>query len=75
MSPTSPRRGSAATDPVDGDPLETAEWQDALASVLRTSGPGRVRELMDLLAVVARDPAVGWQPVHGMEAMGFTVPL
>ena len=65
MSAESPRRDDPATEPVDGDPLETAEWQDALASVLRTSGPGRVRELMDLLSVVARDPAVGWQPAHG----------
>ena len=50
---------------VDSDPAETAEWQAALASVLQASGPARVRQLMDLLSVVARDPQVGWQPRHG----------
>ncbi len=58
----------------DSDPIETAEWQAALASVLRASGPRRVRELMDLLAVVARDPAVGWQPVRGTPYLN-TIPL
>jgi pyruvate dehydrogenase E1 component len=48
----------------DRDPEETAEWRDAIASVLRTSGPGRVRELMDMLSAIARDPTVGWQPVR-----------
>ena len=35
---------------VDHDPQESAEWRDALASVLRAAGPARVRELMDMLA-------------------------
>ena len=48
----------------DSDLTETDEWQQALASVLRASGPQRVRELMDLLAVAARDPSVGWLPDH-----------
>jgi pyruvate dehydrogenase E1 component len=58
----------------DSDPGETAEWRDALASVLRASGPARVRELMDMLAVIARDPAVGWQPVHGTPYVN-TIPV
>ncbi len=49
----------------DSDPVETAEWQDALASVLQASGPQRVRELLDMLAVTARTPSIGWQPVRG----------
>src|SRR6185295_15628620 len=45
----------------DRDPQESAEWRDALLSVLRADGPARVRELMDMLAALARDPSVGWQ--------------
>jgi pyruvate dehydrogenase E1 component len=58
----------------DSDPDETAEWQAALASVLRASGPGRVRQLMDTLAIAARDPSVGWQPVRGTPYVN-TIPL
>jgi len=49
----------------DRDPQESAEWRDALLSVLRADGPARVRELMDMLAALARDPSVGWQPARG----------
>ncbi len=49
----------------DSDPQESAEWRDALASVLQAGGPRRVRELMDMLASVARDPSIGWQPQRG----------
>ncbi len=49
----------------DSDPLESAEWRDALASVLQTAGPARVRELMDSLSLIARDPAIAWQPARG----------
>ena len=49
----------------DHDPLESAEWRDALLSVLRTDGPARVRQLMDMLSAMARDPSVGWQPARG----------
>jgi len=58
----------------DTDRTETLEWRAALASVLRASGPRRVRELMDLLSVVARDPAVGWRPVHGTPYLN-TIPV
>ena len=50
---------------VDTDPHESAEWRDALQSVLRAAGPQRVRELMDMLSATARDPSVAWQPVRG----------
>ena len=59
---------------VDSDPEETAEWRAAIASVLRTAGPERVRELMDLLSASARDPAVGWQPLHGTPYVN-TIPV
>ena len=34
---------------MDTDPQESAEWRDALASLLRSGGPERVREIMDML--------------------------
>ena len=53
-------------DPVfDSDPQETAEWREALASVLHAAGPKRVHELMDMLGAMARDPSVAWQPALG----------
>ena len=54
-----------AADFVDSDPQETIEWRDSLASLLRAAGPQRVREIMDMLVRIARDPAVGWQPALG----------
>ncbi len=50
---------------LDSDPQETAEWRDALASVLAAAGPQRVRELLDMLAEAARHPAIAWQPARG----------
>ena len=52
-------------DFTDSDPQETAEWRDALTSLLHAAGPQRVREIMDMLVRVARDPSVGWQPAQG----------
>jgi pyruvate dehydrogenase E1 component len=49
----------------DSDPQESAEWRDAFASLLQSGGAARVKEVMDMLAVMARDPSVGWQPVRG----------
>ena len=54
-----------AADFVDSDPLETGEWRDSLVSLLHAAGPQRVREIMDMLVRIARDPAVGWQPTLG----------
>ena len=50
---------------LDSDPQETAEWKDALQSVLQVAGPQRVREIMDVLATTARDPAISWKPIRG----------
>jgi pyruvate dehydrogenase E1 component len=47
------------------DAIELAEWSDALRGVVEHAGPERARQLLDLLANIARDPAIGWQPVHG----------
>ncbi len=49
---------------LDADPLESAEWRDALASVLAASGPQRVREIMDMLSARAAAADVGWQPAR-----------
>ena len=52
-------------DFVDSDPLETGEWCDSLVSLLHAAGPQRVREIMDMLVRIARDPTIGWQPTLG----------
>ena len=52
----------AAADP---DPQETAEWRAALQAVLDHAGPARARQLLDELAFLARQPAVGWEPPRG----------
>jgi len=46
----------------DPDPQETAEWRDALLSLLQANGPQRARQILDMLAAVASGAAVGWRP-------------
>jgi pyruvate dehydrogenase E1 component len=65
MSDDSISRHLASPAAPDTDPQETAEWLDALASLLAAAGPQRVREVMDRLAERARHPAIGWQPARG----------
>jgi pyruvate dehydrogenase E1 component len=50
---------------IDPDPQETAEWIEALGSLLRAGGAARVRQVMNRLAALAREPTVGWQPEPG----------
>ncbi len=45
----------------DIDERETAEWIDALKSVLATSGPERARFLLSQLAAAARDAGLKWR--------------
>jgi pyruvate dehydrogenase E1 component len=47
------------------DVLEMNEWRDALMSLVDNAGPERAREILDMLAGLARDPAIGWRPTHG----------
>jgi len=47
------------------DQLEMSEWQEALKSLVDNAGPERAREILDMLAGLARDPKIGWQPAHG----------
>jgi pyruvate dehydrogenase E1 component len=56
---------SAAVARSHDDQLELNEWRDALMSVLDNAGAERAREIMDMLASLARDPGIGWQPAHG----------
>ncbi|WP_428423319.1 alpha-ketoglutarate dehydrogenase [Methylibium sp.] len=51
--------------PIDSDPQETSEWQDALGSVLQAAGPARARFILDRLSESARQPTIGWEPVRG----------
>ena len=71
-----PDPAAASPDPDlrDSDPAESAEWRDALASVLAASGSGRARELMDALAAFARDPSIGWQPARGTPYVNTIAP-
>jgi len=51
--------------PTDIDPQETAEWREAFTAMLAAAGPARARFILDRLAELARQPAVGWEPVRG----------
>jgi pyruvate dehydrogenase E1 component len=46
----------------DPDPMETAEWRDALLSLAEQQGPQRVRQVLDELARLSRSQRLGWQP-------------
>ena len=46
----------------DIDPVETAEWLDALNSLVQTCGAQRACFILDRLAAMARDPRIGWSP-------------
>ena len=52
----------ALSHPHDVDPEETAEWREALLALIGTQGPARARQILDELAVVARQQRTGWQP-------------
>jgi len=47
---------------VDNDPLETAEWIEALDTLIATQGPERAKYLLDRLAQHSRAQQVGWKP-------------
>jgi len=52
----------AAGADTDTDPAETAEWREALRSLVAAEGPARARFILDELAAMARSPQVGWSP-------------
>ena len=49
-------------DKIDLDPTETAEWRDALLSLIATQGPQRAIYILDELVHVARQQHIDWQP-------------
>ena len=48
--------------PGDADAQETREWLDALATLVRSSGPERARFVLSALQDEARRHALAWQP-------------
>ncbi|MEI8265573.1 MAG: alpha-ketoglutarate dehydrogenase [Betaproteobacteria bacterium] len=57
--------GAAQPSPLpepDPDPQETAEWREAFQALVQQHGPGRARFVLDQLALLARDPRIGWSP-------------
>ena len=46
----------------DANPEETAEWRDALLSLLAMEGPERVNQILNSLTEIARQHRTGWQP-------------
>ena len=58
----------------DEDQQELSEWCEALQSLAANAGPERARQILDAVALIARDPAIGWQPVHGTPYIN-TVPV
>jgi pyruvate dehydrogenase E1 component len=46
----------------DIDPVETAEWRQALLSLVATEGPARARFILDEIAALARSPHIAWSP-------------
>jgi len=59
---------------IDPDPRESAEWRDALTSLLQASGPERTRQILDMLDAMGRDPQIGWQPARGTPYVN-TIPV
>ncbi|MGE0803902.1 MAG: alpha-ketoglutarate dehydrogenase [Burkholderiaceae bacterium] len=51
-----------AGDGSDADPQETAEWIEALDTLIATQGGERAKYLLDRLAQHARSQQVGWRP-------------
>ena len=50
------------TQTSDLDPVETAEWRDAFASVVQLHGCERARYLLDQLVALAHQQHIGWSP-------------
>lgn len=61
-------------DSASADAHELDEWCEALQSLVLNAGPERARQILDAVAQIARDPAIGWQPVHGTPYVN-TVPV
>lgn len=49
----------------DEDAQELTEWCEALLALVAHAGPERTRTMLDAITKIARDPCIGWQPIHG----------
>jgi pyruvate dehydrogenase E1 component len=58
----------------DPDPQETAEWRDALASLLQVAGPARVRQILDRLAADCRAAGSPWTGPRGTPYINTIAP-
>lgn len=58
----------------DFDHEEIREWRDALAGLVANAGVARAHQILDALSITARDPAIGWKPLHGTPYVN-TVPV
>ena len=54
--------GPSDTTGPDPDPQESAEWRDAFTALLQTHGAERARQILDQLALLARQHRIGWSP-------------
>ncbi|WP_114969546.1 pyruvate dehydrogenase (acetyl-transferring), homodimeric type [Rhodoferax ferrireducens] len=70
----SPQSIAQSLEAIDPDPRESAEWRDALLSLLQASGPERTRQILDMLDAMGRDPKIGWQPARGTPYVN-TIPV
>ena len=59
---------------IDLDPEELAEWREALLSVAHYAGAARARQIMDMLAALAQEPMIDWQPTLGTSYVN-TIPV
>lgn len=58
----------------ESEAVESAEWRDALLSLIENSGPERARKIIDELVSLARDPNIGWKPTLGTPYIN-TIPV
>ena len=57
----------------DTDPQETAEWREALQTLIASQGPQRARYILDQLSRQAQTLQVGWSN-HGLRPYVNTIP-
>ncbi|WP_223569775.1 alpha-ketoglutarate dehydrogenase [Pseudomonas sp. BF-R-26] len=70
----SPALAALTLEQNQADAQEMVEWREALLSLIENAGPERAREILDMLTTIARDPAIGWHPVHGTPYIN-TIPV
>ncbi|MEJ8850326.1 alpha-ketoglutarate dehydrogenase [Variovorax rhizosphaerae] len=59
---SAPHLAALVSGAADSDPQETAEWREAFAALVASTGPARARWMLDELARLARDQRIGWAP-------------